>query len=335
MEFARHHDRARYELHFASLSTVGPPAEDIRRAGAALHVLPDRQGSKVAQLRVVTKFLRTVRPDVLHTHNAYAHLYGSVSARLAGIKTVVHTRHGLALTGGAHEAQLFRLSCFLSDAVVCVSDDVRALSVAQGCSTTKCHRIWNGVDTTVFHSAERQSASTLISVGRLEAVKDFPTLLRAVALARAEHPHVEVVLVGAGRERASLESMARELGLTGCARFLGERNDVADLLRTSAVLVNSSRSEGVALALLEAMASGIPVIATSVGGSTEVVQDGVTGFLVPPGNPSALATAISKAIADPARLAEMGRAARVRVTEHFDIRRMVADYERLYAQARA
>jgi sugar transferase (PEP-CTERM/EpsH1 system associated) len=331
VEFARHHDRSRYELHVASLSTLGPLADDIRQAGVTLHALPDRQGRKAAQLVTLIRFLRRLRPDVLHTHNAYSHLYGAVAGRLVRTGGVIHTRHGLALTGGAFESALFRLSCLLSDAVVSVSDELCSLSRAQGCPAAKSHRIWNGIDTALFQPVDKPAQPTLICVGRLEAVKDLPTLLRALALAREDLPALELLVVGDGSARDPLEDMSRSLGLEKSVSFLGARDDVSELLRRATVFVSSSLSEGVALALLEAMAAGLPAVVTRVGGNVEVVQDGVTGLLVPPGDPGSLAAAIVALLGDPSRAVMMGRAARSRVEEWFDVRRMVRDYERLYS----
>jgi glycosyltransferase involved in cell wall biosynthesis len=268
---------------------------------------------------------------VLHTHNAYSHLYGSVAARLVRTRHVIHTRHGLALTEGAFERSLFRLSCLLSDAVVSVSDELCSLSRAQGCPASKSHRIWNGIDTALFQPVEKWAQSTLITVGRLEAVKDMPTLLCAFASARENLPALQLLIVGDGRARHSLEEMSRSFGLETSVHFLGERKDVSKLLRQATVFVSSSLSEGVALALLEAMATGLPVVVTGVGGNIEVVQDGVTGVLVPPRDPARLAEAISDLASNPVRVAAMGRAARSRVEDVFDVRRMVRDYERLYS----
>jgi glycosyltransferase involved in cell wall biosynthesis len=268
---------------------------------------------------------------VLHTHNAYSHLYGTLAARLSRTGAIIHTRHGLALTGGAFERALFRLSCLLSDAVVSVSDELCSLSRAQGCPTSKAHRIWNGINTALFRPAEKAVRATLISVGRLEVVKDLPTLLHAFELARKNISTLELLIVGEGSSRPLLEETSRSLGLESSVQFLGERNDVPDLLRRATIFANSSLSEGVSLALLEAMATGLPAVVTRVGGNAEVVQEGVTGLLVPPRDPASLAEAITALVSDPARVAVMGRAARFRVEECFDVRRMVRDYERLYS----
>ena len=328
-EFARHHDRRRFEPHFASLTGLGPQAEDIRGAGGVVHTLPDLRGRKIRQLISLARFVRSLAPDVLHTHNAYAHFYGSLAGRLAGVPVVVHTRHGRALSGGWSEVALFRVACHLTGAVVAISDDVRALSIAQGCSPDKCLRIWNGIDTRQFRPSAEAPGAHLISVGRMEPVKDLATLLHACARAR-ERVGLQLVIVGEGSERAALQALATELGLDSCVRFLGERTDVPQLLGQAAVFVNSSLSEGISLGLLEAMSCGLGVIATRVGGNVEVIDDGETGVLVPPGDPVQLADAIVSMLSGREKRRLMGQAARQRVCERFEVQRMVADYERLY-----
>ena len=334
VEFARHHDRERWEPHFLSLSALGTPTDDIRRAGAMVHLLPDHRGRKLAQLAVLTRFLNGLRPAVVHTHNAYAHLYGSVAARLVGVPVVVHTRHGRALSGGAFEGSLFRFACRLSNAVVCVSEETRQLSLQQGCPPAKCRRIWNGVDTARFHPAARPVESVFITVGRLEPVKDLATLFQGFALAREKgrdrSANAELLVVGDGRERPALEALSTRLGLGSSVRFLGERADILDLLSQAACLVNTSLSEGVSLSLLEAMACGLPVIATRVGGSVEIVEHEVSGLLIAPSSPAEVAAAMTQLLGDPERARRMGGAGRERVCEHFSVHRVVAEYERLY-----
>lgn len=331
VEFARLHDRSKVEPHFATLTTEGRPADDIRKVGAPVHVLSERQGRKLGQLVAVTRFLNRVRPDVVHTHNAYAHLYGSIAARLVGCPLVVHTRHGRALTGGRAERALFRVACNLSDAVVAVSEEVGILCREEGCPASKVHTIWNGIDTSRFCRPDDVVGSGFITVGRLEPVKDIGTLVRAFWQVRRQRPDVKLDIVGDGSERTALQVLAKELGLTDSVHFLGEQDDVPAILSRASVFVNCSLSEGISLSLLEAMSLGLGVIATRVGGNPEVIEDGRTGILVPPGEPVALSRAMLRLL-DDAELGRLGRAAGKCTRERFDVRRMVADYEALYSE---
>jgi glycosyltransferase involved in cell wall biosynthesis len=171
-----------------------------------------------------------------------------------------------------------------------------------------------------------------ISVARLSVEKDFPTLLQATAIAAKEVPDLQLRIVGDGPERANLERRVRELGIESRVEFLGERRDVPALLKQAGFFVTASLTEGISLTLLEAMAVGLPVVATAVGGNPEIVQDGVTGRLAPAAQPDALAATMTAMCGNIAHWSTMGRAGRDRVGEWFDVRRMVADYEALYRE---
>jgi sugar transferase (PEP-CTERM/EpsH1 system associated) len=330
VEFARHHDRARYVPEFVSLRDGGPPEAQIRETGAAVHVLGEPRGKR-DEVRRLVRLLRALRPDVVHTHNLHAHFYGSLAARRAGVPAVVHTRHGAALGATRHGRLLFWTACRLADRIVSVSADTARLSAREGhLRRGRSVTLWNGIDVGRFPYHGPAAAPDLITISRLEPVKDLPTLLKAAAIARRAVPALRLTVVGDGSERAALQGLAESLGLGPSVAFLGERGDVAALLAAAAVFVSSSSSEGVSLTLLEAMAVGLPVVATAVGGNPEVVEDGVTGELVPPAAPEALAAAIVRACADPGRAAAFGRAGRARVERHFDVREMVRSYERLY-----
>lgn len=170
-------------------------------------------------------------------------------------------------------------------------------------------------------------------VARLSQVKDPQTLVRAARLVRDREPAFCLDLVGDGPVRPDVERLVQELGLTGAVRLHGARDQVRDILSGDAIFVLSSTSEGIALTLLEAMAAGLPVVATRVGGNVEVVAEGETGLLVPPRSPAALAEALLTLLGDRRKRREMGRAGRERVTRLFDVRRTVASYERLYLDA--
>jgi glycosyltransferase involved in cell wall biosynthesis len=190
--------------------------------------------------------------------------------------------------------------------------------------------IWNGIDVTGFAYAGPDPAGPAVLVARLAPEKDVETLLNATALAARERPDFRLEVAGDGPCRPALERAAADLGVAGRVRFLGEVRDVPALLARARLFALSSLTEGVSLTLLEAMSRGLPVAATRVGGNAEVVADGETGLLVPPGDPPALAAALLRLWADPAEAARLGRAGRRRVEAHFDVRGMVAAYEDLY-----
>jgi glycosyltransferase involved in cell wall biosynthesis len=171
------------------------------------------------------------------------------------------------------------------------------------------------------------------TVGRLDPVKNLPLLLQAQATLALRNPDVRTVIIGDGPERAALAAKAIELGVKHLVTFAGYRSDVRSLLPACDMYVNCSTYEGVSLTILEAMATGLPVIATTVGGNPEVVIDHETGLLVTP-RARAIADAISGLSVDPERRRQMGDAGRWRVIRHFSIARMVDDYSRAYLGSR-
>ena len=199
----------------------------------------------------------------------------------------------------------------------------------------KIIRIWNGIDVTRFAFRERLNVTghpTAISVARLSSEKDFPTLLTAVAKVVRHVPDFRLRLVGDGPERSRLQQQSQDLHLLDYVEFLGERSDVPTLLEGAGFFVSSSLSEGISLTLLEASAVGLPIVTTAVGGNPEIVEEGQTGRLVPASDPEALAHAIIDMCLNRGQWSEMGRLGRDRVERHFEIGRMVRDYEDLYEQ---
>lgn len=328
-DIARYHDASDCVPEFVALNEVGRFADVIRDAGCTVHKL--KPSGVFGHVRQMARLFRAGKFDVVHTHNTYPHIYGSIAARLAGVPLVVNTRHGQRAGNNLKTRTLFRWSSHLVNRIIAVSDDAAQLCVQiDGVAPRKVTRIWNGIDIDDFNFAGPVKAPIAISVARLSAEKDFPTLLRALAIAIQDIPDLVLKLVGDGPERSRLESLARELNLGHHIEFLGERSDVPALLTQSGFFVTATLTEGISLTLLEAMAVGLPVLATSVGGNSEIVQVPQTGRLVPPGDPAGLAAAMVDMCRQINHWPQMGRAGRERVEEHFEVRRMVADYERLY-----
>lgn len=332
-DLARHHDSAACLPEFLAINEVGRFADQIRESGGIVHQLkPARRLGQISQMRQL--FLQQ-RYDVVHTHNTYPHIYASISARLAGVPVVVNTRHGQRSGHGWKSRIQFRWASRLVDRIIAVSDDAANLCVEDdGILPTKVRRIWNGIDLDDFAYNGPADRPVAISVARLSAEKDFSTLLRSVPHVVAKVPDFRLVIVGGGPERERLERLRDELQLNDHVDLLGERTDVSELLRGAGFFVSSSLTEGISLTLLEAMAVGLPIVATSVGGNPEIVVDGKTGLLVPPKDPIGLADAIVSMCRKRDEWQQMGVEARERVTEHFDVKRMARDYEQLYRELR-
>jgi sugar transferase (PEP-CTERM/EpsH1 system associated) len=336
LDYLRYATRARFDHEVVCLRGPGELAR--RFADAGIPVTPLEAGGRVASFTRLAAHLRRRRPDVVHTHNSGPHWYAALARSVVGSPLLVHTKHGRNIRKEARHVWANRVASRLSDVVVPVSEDaadeVRGLEQVPAEKVVVIH---NGIELDRFAAPPRPPRPPLraISVARLNSVKDQPTLLRAARLLADTHPGFSLDVVGDGPERASLERLRVELGLERTVRLLGQSGDVASSLARSDLFLLTSTSEGLALTLLEAMASGLPVVATDVGGNREVVVPGETGLLVRPGSPAAVADAVRQLLDAPERAAAMGRAGRRRVEQWFDIRVMVARYERLYDDLRA
>ena len=332
VEFARHADRERYRLHFVCLEGRGKLADEVESLGCPVESLGKPPGVRPALVLKLARLFRRLRVDVVHTHNEPGCIYGIPAARLARIPLTLNTRHGQGLPNGTRAARLFTCTARLAGRVVCVSKDAADLSIRSGLSERRVTTILNGIDTQKFAFRGPCPAGPAIVVARLAEVKNIDTLIRAVAVVRGQIPQFRLRIVGDGPCRDSLEALAAALDIRDYVAFTGEADNVPELLAQASMFVLPSLSEGVSLSLLEAMATGLPVVATSVGGNVEVVQDAQTGFLVPAQDSAALARAIVRLAADPELSGRMGAAGRRRVETMFDVRAMVRAYQHLYQE---
>jgi glycosyltransferase involved in cell wall biosynthesis len=272
---------------------------------------------------------------VLHTHNPGPHQIGAASRVFYSVPVLVNTKHGrnfpedrLAVLGN-------RVASWFTDMVVAVSANAATVAMeVERVQSAKVQVLRNGVDLTRFRPALQPVSAGEevrgICVARLNEVKDHATLLRATRQVVDEYPGFRLDLVGDGPTEAAVRAEIAQMGLGGHVACLGARHDVGELLGNSDMFVLSSRSEGICVAILEAMASGLPVVATGVGGNPEVVVSGETGLLVPAGSPDELAKAMKTLIKSSTLRREMGQAGRSRVEAEFDLKKVVSQYEDLY-----
>ncbi len=315
--------------------------EELQAAGRTVHVVPKRRPFDLRLLLGIARLVRREGFALVHTHDIQSATYTSLAARLVRV-AVVLTVHGLGFLRQKRAPKLLpRLARWL-DRVVFVGHWLERVAAAEfGFEPLRPTVIHNGVDVERFHPGPAdpglraalgipEGAPVVGTVGNLRPVKDYPTLLRAFATALRRVPEAVLVFVGDGEERAVLEALASDLGITGSVRFAGARRDVPALLRCFDLFALSSVTEGISVALCEAMASGLPAVATDTGGNPEVVAPGETGALVPVGDHEAMGHAVADLLADPERRRAWGQAARQRAVEEFSLDRMVRAYERLY-----
>lgn len=281
--------------------------------------------------------LKSFGPDIVHLHSTKAGLVGRLAAKLAGLP-VVFTAHGWAFTEGIAERSrrlavfLERRAARLSDATICVSEYDRQLALRLGVGNASLLKlIRNGVPEVLpdqRSSGTATGAVRVVSVARLDAPKDHALLLDALATVKSLPWILE--LIGDGPLTDSMLQKARDLGLAGRVVFSGLRNDVPSRLSQSDVFVLASGWEGLPLSILEAMRAGLPVIASNVGGVSESVVDGVTGFLVPKGDKAVLADRLVRLLGDATLRQQMGRAGRVVYEREFAFEVMYQRTQQVY-----
>ena len=326
-----------------TMSGRGPLTERLP-AAVPVHYIGKRAGTDLGAVLRLGRLLRRLHPDVVHSRN-WGALDTVVAARLAGIRMLVHGEHGReARDPQGLDPKRNRLRRVLSPLIsrfVTVSFDLRRwLTTTVRIPAHKVVTIHNGVDTTRFSpgdSAEAREAlglpvaATVVgTIGRLDPVKDQVGLVAAFSGLVASRANSILVIVGEGPSRPALENEIRWRGLADRVRLFGERRDVPTVLRALDVFVLPSRAEGMSNTILEAMATGLPVIATDVGGNPELVEPDVTGRLVPPGDPNVLGDALGAYAADPYLRSLQGKSGRERVLQHFSLDRMAQAHNCLY-----
>lgn len=331
VEMARHRDATRFDWTVIVLGPRGTLADALEAVGVRLLPLNAPPGFRPGLWRRLNRLFRAERFDIVHTHDDRPLLYAAPAAWWAGIPMRIHTHHHgrLAHINWRQRFLLRRAARFIQH-FVCVSHDSARYMIEQGVATSSVQTLWNGIDLTRFAYQGPCDDGPIVTVARLSSEKDVANLLRAAQLVSVAFPQARFEIAGDGPCRAELVQLAGELDLTERLIFHGEVHDIPALLARARLFVLPSQSEGISLTLLEAMARGLPIVTTQVGGNPEVVEAGATGLLVLAGNSVALAEAISAILADPVRGRQMGLAGRQRVENCFDIRKMMAQYEALY-----
>jgi glycosyltransferase involved in cell wall biosynthesis len=347
LELWKRMDRERFEIEIACFRAEGQFWPEVRLLGLPVHDLG--LGRRVYDARGLRGLLRLIgrvrdfRPDVIHGYLFGPNLFAVLAGRLCGVPVVAVAKRNVDAFETPRQRAAQRRIHRMATHVTAVSDAVAETVVAFGVPRGRITVIPNGVDVARFGGdpldraalGARGGETVIGSVGALAPRKDYGTLLEALALVAKRHPRFHATLVGDGPERAALEARAAELGLGSRTTFLGERPDIDRLLPAMDVFVLSSREEGIPNALLEAMAAGRPSVATAVGGTPEVLEGGVTGWLVPPADPAALAEALAQVMEDPAEAARRGGAARAAVHARMSIEAMARRHEEFYTLAAA
>jgi L-malate glycosyltransferase len=341
--------RLRPELSMAvcCLDEEGSWGEGLRLENIGVTALQRRDGFRPHLGRAIARIAAQHRTRVVHCHHYSPFVYASIARLWSPNLRIVFTEHG-RLSDAPPSAKRRTANRVLSHApreVVTVSSELKQHLVAEGFPTAKVNVIYNGIDVgEVPDSGMRDrirqelgiADDTVVvgTVARLDPVKDLVTLIRAIGQQAERRPPMLLLVIGDGSERQRLESCAREVGVASAVRFLGHREDARALLAGCDLYANSSISEGISLTILEAMAARLPVVATRVGGTPEIV-DASCGCLVPSRDPGALAAALAALASDAGRRQVLAESARARVEQQFTLDRMVREYRHLYYAAAA
>ena len=341
-------DRFRHAI--VALDRVQPSfAARVQRPDVEFIELHKPPGPTVAQFPRLWRLFRRLRPAIVHTRNLGA-LDCQLPAFAAGVPVRIHGEHGRDvgdLDGSNRKNQWNRrlLRPFVQEWVALSRDLAGTLTGPVGISPDRVRRICNGVDSDRFRPAAVREPIDgspfndprlwlVGTVGRMQAVKNQVDLARAFAQALAAAPalreRLRLVMVGDGPLRAEAAAFLAQAGLAELAWLPGERRDVREVMRGLDCFVLPSLAEGISNTILEALSSGLPVIATAVGGNPDLIESGRTGLLVPAGDTAALARVLGALAADPARARALGLAARQQVEREFSLAAMVSAYESMY-----
>jgi glycosyltransferase involved in cell wall biosynthesis len=313
----------------------------IPELGRELHLLRD-----IVTLWKVYRLIREIKPHVVHTHTAKAGFIGRIAAQAAGVPVITHTFHGHVfesyfsrLTTGVF-ITLERIAARMSDTIITLTESLRR-DLADTYHVARKGRITVlplGLDLTEFVGTARRTGEFRRSlgisadvpllgiVGRLVPVKNHALFLDAAVLVRQKYPNAAFVVVGDGELRAELEALALNKGLSGAVRFVGWLRELAPVYSDLDVLVMSSLNEGTPVSVIEALASGCPIVSTNVGGTADLLEQGALGALVQSGDSAALAAAIEAVLANPPDMSHV----RPLMVERYGIDRLVRDLDSLY-----
>jgi glycosyltransferase involved in cell wall biosynthesis len=349
VELALRLDPARYDVTLGCLRARGPLLEKLTGSAVDLREFYPKGGfdspGGVYQMFRLALFLRRGGFQIVHAHDLYANLLGIPSALLARVPVIISSQRDLAhldLYRTRRRVWVRRLQN-LSTAVLTNANAVRDAVMAENhIASSKIRVIHNGVDLERFGGKTRdrswlapnaEQEKWVVLVGNMHSdVKGHPCLIAAAEAVVREFAGVRFVLAGDGEQRQNFEQQAASLGLQKNFRFLGRRDDVPRLLACCDIAVLPSKAEGLPNAVLEYLAAGLPTVASHVGGNVEIIEDGKTGLLVPPDNPSALSEALLRLLRDPDFAANLGNRGREYVISEFSFPRMIENTDQLYTE---
>lgn len=334
-----------FKFSIFCLESVGPLGEELIKKGILVRALSRKPGVDFSLIGKLAKEIRKDKIDIIHAHQYTPYFYGVLAALLSGRRCkIIFTEHGRHYPDARRPKRVIfnQFLNFFTCSITGVSEfSINSLVEYEALPRGKMKVIYNGIRTELFdmpvdRQAKRKELGLSLEdkvigiIARLEPVKDHAMLLRAFEKVVKKIPEAKLLIAGDGKLKDSLQSLARNLRIEKSVFFLGVRRDIAELLKALDVFVLSSLSEATSVTLLEAMAAGIPIVATKVGGSPEIVMDGKTGLLVPRSDDKAMAEALIEVLSNSDKAKNMGLAGKQRVNELFTLDKMTKAYSELY-----
>lgn len=331
----------RYDVHVCALTSGGPYQQTLEAHGIPVHIVGKTWKVDPWAYGCLRRHIRRLGPDIVHTWIFAANSYGRQAALSCGVPRLVAGERSIDLWKNSLQFAIDRHLARRSQAIVVPSAGVRDFYVRHGLPQQKFHVIANGISLDeswngpsrdeLLASINVPASARLIGVvARLWPQKRLKDAIWAGELVSAVHQNVHVVLLGDGPERWRLERFCRQVHLDGRIHFLGHREDASSFFPHFDCLWLTSAYEGLPNAIMEAMAAGIPVVATDISGNRDLVVSGETGYLVPLGDRAALARQTNQLLQDEPLRQKLGRAGNRRVRDHFSLDQMVQDYDELY-----
>jgi L-malate glycosyltransferase len=332
-ELIRRLDRTQFDVRVACFHKEGAWLAGVE-ACAPVTAFPIRGFARpgtLARAAAFARWCRTHRIAVMQSCDLYANTFALPAAAFAGVPARFGSRRELNPDKSASQIALQRQAYRCAHAVVANSNAAGRQLASEGIRSDRIRIIPNGISIEQFGArSDVRPISTVLTVANLRKEKAHEVLLLAAARLTIRHPQLQFLIAGDGPRMAELRGLTEKLGLGASVRFLGHRQDVPALLAQADAFVLPSRSEAFPNGAIEAMAAGLPVIASATGGLLDLIEDGHTGLLVRPDDDAALAQALETLVLSPARAAALGTAARDEVTRRYSFDRMVRAFEDLY-----
>ena len=336
-------DRKKYEASVWCVTRGGETATELSEKGIEVKILGISSYRNPLNTLKLTRLLKAARPDIVHAHGYFASVIGRLAARKAGIPVILAHVHSTYWEYRKRHIMIERKLSRFTHKIICCSKAVENfVKNIEKITGNKTIVIYNGVDeerfsplkSTAFNRAEfgiDEKAPVAGTVSSLTPHKGHEYLIQAASLVLGTLPSAKFLIVGDGPLRQKLEDQAKNLNIHPAVIFTGTRKDIPEMLSLMDVFVLPSHTrEGLGIAIIEAMAAERPVVATDIGGIPEVVNDGETGLLVPPGVPEALSKAIIELLRNPKKAKEMGEKGRNQVKEKFTTKKMLSEIEHVY-----